>query len=424
MGKTTHDYWSDHVVERMRSTNTLDRYKQEIMTPCIGVEFPEIDLAQLLKDEDSEAQIRDLAILLAERGVAIFRSQTNVGHEEHKQLIYRMGKYSGPTKEDTLYKFPLSYSDDPEVLLLKSSDFVSRYNDQMIKRQNHAQAWHTDSIYEPAPSDISSLRLVQFPEAGGDTMFCSAYELYDRLSEPYIKYLEMLEGTFLNPVKGPTSVLHPEWYKGERGHPLNVSTDLKCTHNLIRTHPVTGWRVINCGGYHNVKINDIPEDESKEILAKLQRMMGCNHDLQCRVKWKNPYDLTMWDNRACYHSATHDTQGSVRQGWRVLSAGEIPFITPSSKGRIPSLQDDHDKGIKDPEIARATAIIVPPEPSPYAHLLAKKAKEDAERLAKEAEAATMAAAAANAALEQPAAGETSTESAAPDAGKTAIAAAY
>jgi len=110
-------------------------------------------------------------------------------------------------------------------------------------------------------------------------------------------------------------------------------------HKLVRTHPVTGWKSTNCGGYHNIKINDIPGEESNEILAKFRTLVSQNHDLQARVRWENPHDLVIWDNRAVYHTATLDVEGK-RLGYRVLSTGEIPFLDSESKGRARSLMEE------------------------------------------------------------------------------------
>jgi len=82
----------------------------------------------------------------------------------------RLGKLSRPADAASheLYKFPLSYSDDAEMMTLDngshwSSDVAKKLN----TRQSHAVSWHTDTIFENVPADYSSLTLVEFPEAGG-----------------------------------------------------------------------------------------------------------------------------------------------------------------------------------------------------------------------------------------------------------------
>ena len=60
--------------------------------------------------------------------------------------------------------------------------------------------WHSDSLYENCPSDFSFLRMQSTPPAGGDTLWVSGYELYDRLSAPFQKFFETLTATCAQPV--------------------------------------------------------------------------------------------------------------------------------------------------------------------------------------------------------------------------------
>lgn len=46
----------------LRRTGALDKYKQKLTTPCIGTEFPDADLREILEAPNSDELIRDLAI--------------------------------------------------------------------------------------------------------------------------------------------------------------------------------------------------------------------------------------------------------------------------------------------------------------------------------------------------------------------------
>ena len=97
--------------------------------------------------------------------------------------------------------------------------------------------WHSDITFEPVPSDYAMLKIHTLPPTGGDTLWASGYELYDRLSAPMKKFLEELtathDATFFhdearrlgNPIR-----------KGTRGSPLNVGEGLKAVHPIIRTN--------------------------------------------------------------------------------------------------------------------------------------------------------------------------------------------
>ena len=72
-----------------------------------------------------------------------------------------------------------------------------------------------------------------------DTLWASGYELYDRLSAPYQKFLESLTATFAQPgFKAAAERSGFKLYDKERGAPENIGADLTAIHPVIRTNPV------------------------------------------------------------------------------------------------------------------------------------------------------------------------------------------
>lgn len=72
-------------------------------------------------------------------------------------------------------------------------------------------------------------------------MYASGYEIYDRISKPYQRFLESLTATYAQPeFEASAKRLNFDMYAGERGAPDNVGTDLRAVHPVIRTNPVTG----------------------------------------------------------------------------------------------------------------------------------------------------------------------------------------
>jgi alpha-ketoglutarate-dependent taurine dioxygenase len=140
--------------------------------------------------------------------------------------------------------------------------------------------------FEHVPSDYAILKMRVVPSSGGDTLWASGYETYDRLSRPYQKFLEGLTATHDNPAFQASSqrlgfAIHP----GPRGAPENVGTDLIASHPIIRTNPATGWKSLYSVLKQVHKINELSEQESVEVLAYLARLVSENHDLQVRMKW-------------------------------------------------------------------------------------------------------------------------------------------
>lgn len=97
--------------------------------------------------------------------------------------------------------------------------------------------WHTDISFEPVPSDYAMLKIHTLPPTGGDTLWASGYEMYDRLSPPVRTMLEGLTAThdarfFLDEAARLGNPLR----KGVRGNLLNQGDALTAVHPVIRTN--------------------------------------------------------------------------------------------------------------------------------------------------------------------------------------------
>lgn len=270
-----------------------------------------------------------------------------------KDLIQKLGLAGGKPETSGLHIHPILNSStpgvrdpDPEISTIDSELNKNLYknNSKLAlapKKQKHG-GWHSDIAFEPKPADYSSLRLVELPKTGGDTLWASGYEIYDRISAPYQKFLEGLTATFAQPgfieaaERGGFSI-----YDKPRGAPENVGKELTAVHPVVRTNPTSGWKSIFPIGGHISHINDITELESKALLDWFERLLIDNHDLQVRLKWQNKNDVAIWDNRSVFHTATYDVAlDETRYGVRTVSVGEKPFFDEGSKSRAESLAAD------------------------------------------------------------------------------------
>lgn len=169
------------------------------------------------------------------------------------------------------------------------------------KRRFDEALWHADGQFERYPPSFTSLRLSQTPKSGGDTLWASGYELYDRCSKPYQKFLEGLNCTFIGDgylMAADKFSDRFQIHEGPRGNPNNAGKDLLSVHPVVRTHPVSGWKHIfavgprGAGDFGAPKyINELNSEESAEILQKFYNMILQNHDLTVRFKWKNTNDM-------------------------------------------------------------------------------------------------------------------------------------
>jgi alpha-ketoglutarate-dependent taurine dioxygenase len=111
---------------------------------------------------------------------------------------------------------------------------VDRY--RVDSSRLHSLKWHSDSCYEPVPSDYTLLKIHTLPASGGDTLWANGYEVYSRLSPPLARMLEGLNA--LHDVRSHYTKAGEDFGNklrtGERGHPLNTGQDLCAIHPVIR----------------------------------------------------------------------------------------------------------------------------------------------------------------------------------------------
>ncbi|KAK1139711.1 hypothetical protein N8T08_000519 [Aspergillus melleus] len=333
--------------EPLKPRGTLDAFESFDVTPIIGREFPTANLKEILRAPDSDDLLRDLAITVSRRGVVFFRKQDDLDNDLQKELVQRLGELSGKPSTSGLHIHPIINSGrehgvkDDEISVISSAERQKLYRDRNeTKRQSARREWHSDITFEPIPSDYTILRLTQLPETGGDTLWASGYEIYDRLSPPYQRFLESLTATYAQPGFNRIAKENDfEIFTGPRGAPENVGDVLKAIHPVIRTNPVTGWKSVFAVGTHVEKINDLAEEESRHLLDWFVTLIVENHDLQARLKWRNSNDLAIWDNRSVYHAATFDyADQGPRTGHRVVGLGERPYFDPLSTGRREGLE--------------------------------------------------------------------------------------
>lgn len=311
------------------------------------------------------------------------RAQHNLTEELQKQLVSRLGELSGKPESSSFFVNAAQPVDadvnasDPAITRISSIARKNLAASTLRRRRYDAALWHADGQFETVTPSFTSLRLSEIPETGGDTLWASGYELYDRFSKPVQQFLEGLTATFIGDGYLKAAETNPDKIKiheGPRGSPLNVGKELKAVHPVVRTHPVSGWKCIFPVGPQHPRdmgapkyINELNEDESAEVLKKFYDMILQNHDMTVRFKWRNAndmgeplitalqrsqnfacrsrtdrndYNLVIWDNRCVFHSATFDYDGyGDRVGARIAGLGERPYFDPNSKSRTEALAE-------------------------------------------------------------------------------------
>ncbi|KAI1395106.1 taurine catabolism dioxygenase TauD, TfdA family protein [Hypoxylon fuscum] len=342
--------------EPLKRGTSIDHFEYVDVTPIIGREYPTAKLKDMLQAPNADEQLRDLAITICERGVVFFRAaQDDLSVEEQKYITDMLGKLTGRPPENGLHVHPL-YNDpnnfpmadgttDKHIYVINSEAAKKLYATMKNRPgsgnepRDLGREWHSDSLFENCPSDFSFLRMQDTPPAGGDTLWVSGYELYDRLSPPYQKFLETLTATCAQPVfesackTGGYDVMSP------RGSPLNVDYEFSPSHPVICTHPVTGWKSLFAGvGLHVSRINDVYSYEDQMIRDYVLRLITRNHDCIARMHWTKGA-CAIWSNICTLHAATPDTHlvDGIRTGVRASGIGEVPYLDPASTGRRKAL---------------------------------------------------------------------------------------
>lgn len=325
----------------LRTSGKLDKFKSNELTPVIGREYVDVQITDLLKDDDL---IRELAIIISERGVVFFRNQ-DITKEQQKEFIDKLGRLTGKPETSGLHIHPTAPAGgfltgdgeiDPEISIISTQLNKALYTDKNIRPAD--SDWHSDITFEPVPADYTVLKIVETPPSGGDTLWASGYGLYDKLSAPFRSFLENLTGNFAQPNFKQAATGRFEIFSGPRGAPENVGDDLHAVHPIVRTNPVTGWKSIFAIGTHFQSVNGLRKFESDVVKQTLVDTLNRSPEIQVRFSW-NKNDVAVWDNRSTFHTAIYDTFfiDAIRTGVRAVGIGERPFYDPASKSRTAAL---------------------------------------------------------------------------------------
>ncbi|RAO67585.1 uncharacterized protein BHQ10_003597 [Talaromyces amestolkiae] len=338
-----------YIREPLKYSGSLDEYKSFDVTPIIGREFSDVQLTDILNDDQ---KLRDLAVTVSRRGVVFFRKQ-ELNSDQQKILGQKLGELTGKPATSKLHRHAVNNSKrnitvnegklDDEISVISSDISRKLYGDRFagFSRRLASEGWHADITFENVPSDYAILKITDSPEdnTGGDTLWASGYEVYDRLSPPIQKLADTLKAVHHQPRFNEIAKQHGiDLIEGDRGAPENTGYEFKATHPLVRTNPVTGWKSL-FGAAHQVEhgwIEGVTPRESEILKQYFNQLIAENHDLQVRFKW-NTNDVAIWDNRSVFHTATNDYEGK-RQGNRVVSLGEIPYYDPASVSRREALE--------------------------------------------------------------------------------------
>ena len=178
-----------------------------------------------------------------------------------------------------------------------------------------------------------SLRSVQIPPFGGDTIWANSALAYAALSDAYRAMIAPLKVHFsmrqvlrhaqesVEMRDSPIGRLGAT--RGADALPDDVARKVRgSVHPLVRTHPVTGETALYIDEAYAVGLDGMTEDEAQPILRYLLAHL-IQPAFTCRLRWE-PDMLAIWDNRLSVHQAFNDYQGYRRELYRCTVSGETP----------------------------------------------------------------------------------------------------
>ncbi|SPO01757.1 related to E.coli dioxygenase [Cephalotrichum gorgonifer] len=279
------------------------------LTPPIGTEIRGLQLSEL-----DDRQKDELALLLAERGVVIFRDQDfkDIGADRQKEFA----RYFGPLH---IHPTGSHAKDNLEILnIYQGPD--NEYNGLRLQNRLTSTNYHSDVSYERQTPGITILTLLSVPPTGGDTAWASQTTAYARLSQPIKTLLEGLRAEHSG---------FPQAESATKGGKFVRRQPIKTEHPIVRIHPATGQKALYVNPGFTTRIVGLKDEESDALLKLLFKHITKGQDFQVRVKWEEG-TVALWDNRITAHTAikdydVHNPQEGARHGIRLTSLAEKPI---------------------------------------------------------------------------------------------------
>lgn len=258
----------------------------------LGARILDIDLARPLADADYRA----IEAALGRHGVVSFPKQ--VLEAAHlKAFAERFGTLE--VNVANMYFEPGL----PEVMIL--SNMVE--NGKPVGLSDAGQDWHTDMSYSRTIAFSNVLYGIRIPmrdgRSLGNTEFCNMHAAYDDLPDPLKTELDGM--TITHDFNKFWEMMRRE--KGSTRPPLTEEQKRRkppVSHPVFLTHPITGRKVLYANPGYSVRINELPEARSAEVLDFLFQ-----HQLQEKYRYRHQWqegDVLMWDNMGTIHNAVAD----------------------------------------------------------------------------------------------------------------------
>ncbi|MGW1562014.1 TauD/TfdA dioxygenase family protein [Streptomyces sp. NPDC002144] len=234
---------------------------------------------------------------------------------EHKAIVFDDVRLDNAGQERVARWFGELTTAHPNVPAADGTTNVLAVDSETSK----ANEWHTDVTFVVNPPQVTTLRSIEIPPYGGETLIANAAAAYRDLPESLRALADTLR------------VVHTNQYDYARPEPTTaerqeydrvfVSTPYEAEHPVVRVHPLTGERGLFIGGFAK-RIVGLSGSDSADLLRILQSYVTRPENI-LRWTW-SPNQLLIFDNRITQHYGVDNYDDHPRRLNRVTVAGEVP----------------------------------------------------------------------------------------------------
>ena len=176
--------------------------------------------------------------------------------------------------------------------------------------------WHTDVTWDPDAPIVGSLRAIEMPARGGDTLFASMYAAYDGLSETLRDRLEAVNAWHdIGPGQSFKSKAGVELYDRTKEQFPGVERP------VVAAHPDTGRRYLNVNKNFTSHLVGFDRAESDAVLEMLYEH-ATQPNYTIRYEWAEG-DVIVWDERCTQHFAVADHYPQRREMARLTVSAPV-----------------------------------------------------------------------------------------------------
>jgi taurine dioxygenase len=245
----------------------------------------------------TDREFAQVLVALGAHGVLRFPDQ-QLDLGDLRYFSERFGEIQGPSSAPEAAKE--SYAHIGTLSNLKQDG-------KYIGLPDAGQDWHTDMSYREVMGFVNVLYGIRIPRRNGvplgGTEFANMHAVYEALPVD-------MKTRFANATA--THDFEKFWENMRSNHASErpPMTELQrkqrppVVHPLFLTHPITGRKVLYANPGYTMRINDIPQDESDEILDFL-----FDFQLEPRFRYTHTWtenDLLVWDHLGTIHRAIAD----------------------------------------------------------------------------------------------------------------------